>query len=345
MLIYAILLACALAAALLNEGRHRGWSLGLSLYFVALLVFLGFRYRIGPDWRAYEANYDTALSVPASELTDYREPGFFLLSKFCDWAGLGFQGLVFACAAVFLAGCFSFARKTSNPWMSVASVLPYLVYIIAGSGLRQSASIGIGLYVMANVGRLSLAAKLMAIGVAGSIHNSAVVLLIFVVVSLRTGLFLRGVMLAAVAGIVAYVAADSEAVETYREVYLVHNVVSEGAFFHVLLIAFPAALYLIYRKRIVAAIGDERNVHLASYMAVGTIPLLSLSSTGFDRLSLYLSFVQMWVYPALVEAQVAPRWFLLAGFTTITSATFLVYFIFGLLVSAYVPYANVLFLD
>lgn len=345
MLIYAILLACALAAAMYNEDRPRSWSLGLSIYFGALLVFLGFRYHVGPDWRAYEAIYDTALSVPASELTYYREPGFFLLNKVCDWAGLGFQGVVFVCATVFLAGCFSFSRKTANPWMSVASVLPYLVYVIAGSGLRQSAAIGIGFYLMANVARLSLATKLTAIGLAGSIHNSAAVLLIFVVASLPTGVFLRSVMLTAVSGLVIYVAADSEAVEKYSEVYLAQNVVSEGAFFHVLLIAFPAALYLIYRKRIVASVGDDRNVHLASYMALGTVPLLSLSSTGFDRLSLYLSFVQMWVYPALVAANVAPRALLRGGFVAITSATFLVYFIFGSHVSAYVPYANALFLE
>ena len=40
----------------------------------------------------------------------------------------------------------------------------------------------------------------------------------------------------------------------------------------------------------------------ASIIAVALLPLVLLSSTGASRLSLYFSFVQMWVFPAFVAA-------------------------------------------
>ena len=61
-------------------------------------------------------------------------------------------------------------------------------------------------------------------------------------------------------------------------------------------------------------------------------------------MSLDFSFVQMWVYPALVEAKVAPRMALIAGIFAVAIATFLVYFMFGTHASSYVPYRNVLFM-
>ena len=125
--------------------------------------------------------------------------------------------------------------------------------------------------------------------------------------------------------------------------YVDKNLISGGAFFHVLLIAFPSALYLWFRKKLAKAGLADTNMLLASILTLTAMPLLVVSSTGVDRLTLYFSFVQMWVYPALLSAGVASRSVIRLGLAVLVMAIFFVYFLFGTHVSAYLPYKNILF--
>jgi len=345
MLIYFIILLIAMAPTLLNVSRPKPTMPGFAAFFFVLLVFVGLRFHVGPDWDAYEGIYGMYSDYAAAELHEFSEPGFFLLNKACGSLGFGFQGVIFFCALMFLYGCFAFARTTFDPWMAIASVLPYLVYIIAASGIRQAAAIGIGFLIVARGTSMATVRRLLLVAVAMSFHNSAVILLLLVLLPLKVSALVRAVLIGGTAVVVAYNVGETEAVGKYSKVYLESNVVSDGAFFHVLLIAFPAAVYLYNRKKMLVSVTEDPNVRAASYMAIGAIPLLAVSSTGFDRLSLYLSFVQMWVYPALVQAKIGSRGMLITMISGITLATFFVYFRFGSHAFAYVPYRSILFID
>ena len=73
------------------------------------------------------------------------------------------------------------------------------------------------------------------------------------------------------------------------------------------------------------------------------MPLLAVSSTGVDRLTLYFSFIQMWIYPAIAKAFVAQRDELRLATGSLVLLIFFVYFLFGTHADAYVPYRNLLF--
>ena len=125
--------------------------------------------------------------------------------------------------------------------------------------------------------------------------------------------------------------------------YFEQNRISGGAFFHVLLVALPSALYLLFRKRLERTGVADVNVWLASLLTLGAMPLLAVSSTGVDRLTLYFSFVQMWVYPALLRAKVSDLNLLRLAVGVLVLAIFFVYFLFGSHAFAYLPYQNILF--
>ena len=110
-----------------------------------------------------------------------------------------------------------------------------------------------------------------------------------------------------------------------------------------LLIAFPSALYLVFRKRLAKASLVDTNVLLASMLTLTAMPLLAVSSTGVDRLTLYFSFVQMLVYPAILRAGVISRNILRVGVTVLVTAIFFVYFLYGSHAYTYLPYKNILF--
>jgi hypothetical protein len=341
-LIYFFVLLVPLVAGLLHPLHPQRNYPGLWVFFVVLLIFCGLRVEVGPDWWSYENLFDVGLSLDYEEVFESTEPSFYLLSKFFDWLGLGFAGVIFACSLIFLYGCFSYARKTANPWLAVAAVMPYLIFIISTSGIRQACAIGIGFYILANWDRFSTVRKILLVCLAASFHNSAAVLLLFLIYRMRSGWPLRACLAVGVALIITLGLNTTESFEKYQAVYVEQNLVSEGAFFHVLLIAFPAALYLYFRKQLAKIGASDPNVFLASALTLALMFLLPLSSTGIDRLTLYFSFVQMWTYPALLRSGIASRPMIKTGLVGIVLTIFLVYFIFGGHVSAYVPYKTIL---
>jgi hypothetical protein len=343
MLIYLIMLLIPLGMGLVHPVKPQKSYTGFWFFFLVLLFFCGFRFEVGADWRGYLYIYEGTFYSDFEEALEISEPGFFLVNKISDWLGLGFSGVVFTGSLIFLYGCFSYARKTSNPWLAVAVVMPYLVFIISLSGIRQACAIGLGFYLFAHWDRSSLWTKVAVIALAVSFHNSAGVLLLFVIVGMKSSALLRISLAAVVAGFVAYGFDKTDSFEKYKAVYVDANLISEGAFFHVLLIAFPSALYLVFRNKLEKAGVANTNVLLASLLTLGAMPLLAVSSTGVDRLTLYFSFVQMWAYPALLRARVADRTVIRLGVATLVMAIFFVYFLYGSHASAYVPYKNIFF--
>ena len=343
MLIYFLMLLIPLTMGLLQPLKPQMSYVGFWLYFLVLLVFCGFRFEVGADWTGYQNIYDGYLKRGFEEVLEISEPGFFLVNKVSDWLGFGYAGVIFISSLIFLYGCFSYLRKTSNPWLAVAAVMPYLIFIISLSGIRQACAIGISFYLFARWERSSLMEKVAVIALAVSFHNSAGVLLLFVIFGLKSNTFLRISLAIAVAVFLAYGLNQTDSFEKYKSVYVDENLISGGAFFHVLLIAFPSALYLLFRKTLAKAGLADTNVLLASILALTAMPLLAVSSTGVDRLTLYFSFVQMWVYPALLRAGVTSRSVIRLSLAVLIMAIFFVYFLYGTHAYTYLPYKNIFF--
>lgn len=343
MLIYFLILLIPLTMGLLQPVKPHKSYVGFWLYFLVLLVFCGFRFEVGADWGGYQYIYEAYFNRGFGDVLEISEPGFFLVNKVSDWLGFGYAGVIFIGSLIFLYGCFIYARKTSNPWLAVAAVMPYLIFIISLSGIRQACAIGIGFYLFAHWAKSSLVEKVAVVALAVSFHNSAGVLMLFVIFGIKNSVFLRISLAGAVAVFLAYGLDQTDSFEKYKSVYVDKNLISGGAFFHVLLIAFPSALYLWFRKKLAKAGLADTNMLLASILTLTAMPLLVVSSTGVDRLTLYFSFVQMWVYPALLSAGVASRSVIRLGLAVLVMAIFFVYFLFGTHVSAYLPYKNILF--
>jgi hypothetical protein len=343
MLIYFALLLVPFIAAMVHPPVPRGSYTGLWIYFVVLLVFCGLRIEVGPDWTGYLEIYDIATQLDYEDLLDKPEAVFFLLNRVSDEMGLGYSGVIFACSLIFLIGCFKYARCTSNPWLAMCVVTPYLIFIISMSGIRQASAIGISMLMLARWEQSSRFEKLACIALATSVHNSAAILLVFFILDFRSHLTARLALTLIVTGTILYFSRGAETVERYRTAYVEENLISGGAFFHILLTAFPAALYLIFRRNLAAAGMTNKNVLTACVLSLAAVPLLPISSTGVDRLALYFSFVQMWTYPALLRAGVVNINSGKAFIGAVVMAIFFVYFLFGTHADSYLPYRNLIF--
>ena len=112
------------------------------------------------------------------------------------------------------------------------------------------------------------------------------------------------------------------------------------------MIAFPAMLGFIYKKRIMDSIYNPGLLDFGLYASLAVFMINLFSSTVASRLTIYLYFVPMIVYPALVVST-ARGTKLLAMFGVIMFHFLLLgsWFMLGNVAFAYLPYQNILFND
>lgn len=341
MFVYLLFLLFPLAFAL-RAPRFRLRDKGFAAFCVLLVFFIGLRHEIGPDWLGYSYILERSQSLDWSAVWNQGEPLFFLLNKASDAFGWGQHGVNAVCAAIFMYGVFRYARTTVNAWLALAAVMPFLVFIIAMSGIRQGVAIGILFVAAASWPTSVVWKKVTLILLAMGFHTSALFMMIFVVWDTGRYQWVR----IAIGGVIGFIAlqymGDSGATEVYSKRYFEDNVQSGGALYHVMLCAIPGAIYLAFRRKWDAHGVANGLVSRASVLSIALLPMVFISSTGTSRVSLYLSFVQMWVFPAFVKAH-GNRW---PGATLVCGvyflAIFVVYFTQGTHVDAYLPYRNLL---
>ncbi len=343
MLIYFLFLIIPLILGLLHSAHNKNTTLYVWLYFIPLLLFCGLRDGVGPDWGGYAAIYESNSYADIKDILDYSEPSFFLLNKLSESLGFGLYGVIFFCAFVFLWGVFSYALTTSNPWLAISVVMPYFIFIIGLSGIRQATAIGFAFYMLANWNTSSIIAKVFFLVLATSFHNSAIVLCIYPILFYQGRLFLQILMATLFGLFLVYQAKNTSAYEMYHSRYIEQEVVSYGAFLHVTLSALPATLYLLNRGKVTRVMGNNLMIDLTSIMVIVALPLTFLSSTAVDRLTLYFSFIQMWIYPAIIQTFSSNRGLWKAIVSVIVIAIFFGYFLLGIHSFAYIPYNNILF--
>jgi EpsG family len=340
---YLFILGVAMVLAVITPMHHRRLG-GFWLFCFVMVLFVGLRYEVGTDWFGYEYIYQKYAHLGLGEVIYVSEPGFFLINKFADWAGWGLQGVMLICGAVFTFGVFQYAATTYSPWISISMVLPYLVFVIGMSGIRQAAAIGIGFFIFSRWNKMPVWVKALLIGLAISVHNSAAFFLLLAIMYTKGNRFVRLILGIAVAYFVLSHLQSTDAFDKYKAVYVEQKLSSTGAFLHILLNAVPAAVYLIWRGDVHKACGPSSPIILiGSMVAVGALFASAYSPTGVDRITLYLSYLQMWIYPALVKTWGGGRQSFRAGVLLVPVVVFIGFFVYGAQAESFLPYRNAFF--
>jgi hypothetical protein len=294
---YWVLLLTPGLLSLARLRRRPDGMVALAVVFVLFLVAVGLRDEVGMDWSNYLTIYNS-LTEWDSYSDVAREPGFFLINLFAYKTGLGFSFVNLAHAFVFLGGLFYFAaRRCPDPFLALAVATPYLVIVVGMSGIRQAAAIGVFMYLLTVWDRVGNPGRIFYLLLASAFHASAILLCSLILFDNKkhpVRLFIVGILVIA-AGI--YVVGPSR--DYYVSSYVENNLESAGAVYHSLLVVAPATLYVLFKRRFIAARLHDPLMYTMALASIAMFPLLAISSTGVDRFILYFTPVQMYVFSAL----------------------------------------------
>lgn len=275
-----------------NSGRL---SLPLKISVVILTLFIGLRYDVGADWSGYLLIFDYTEHWSLNRILEEQgDPGFYSLMWLSHELGYEIWALNLVCAIIFVIGLVAFSRRTSNPWLSIAIAFPYLIIVVAMSGVRQATAIGF--YFLAlnafSDRRLAIAALWMLL--ASQFHASAIVMLGVAALSFTQDRF-KSALVLVLTITVGYFALQSS-FEVYADRYA-KDIQSAGTIYRLIMNLLPALIFLKYRKHFNLQDHEEKFWRHISWLSILSFPLLFVipSSTALDRFSLYFIPLQCFV--------------------------------------------------
>jgi len=289
----------ASASIFAREDPRRDKPLGLLwVACVVITLMVGLRWQVGPDWFAYQNWWDLAGRRSLERLleTAGSDPGYYGLTWAFQRLGLPFWSLNLVVGGIFAYGLVQFARMQINPWLAVAIAVPYLVIVVAMSGVRQATAIGFVFLALLAYHRQNGWKFLLFIGLAASFHASAILVLPLAGLSFTRNRFQAAILIAVlVAG--AYYQLTSTFVR-YTDQYLSRVVIeSSGVLYRLAMGALPAAIFLAFRKRFSAPSHELILWRNMSVAAIGSVAVFFAvaSTTALDRLVLYFFPLQIYV--------------------------------------------------
>jgi EpsG family len=347
---YFLLLLLPSVFALFNTRRLS--LLAWYFTFVVYVVFVGLRFEVGPDWMQYGLIHTSLANYDFWDVAAQAEPLSYLLFWTSQNLGLDVYLSNVVAALLVLTGVFCFARRTANPWIALIVATPYFIIVMGMSGVRQAMAAGIMLFLFSRWERYRLHTRVLYILAAAMFHTSALVNNIFLVLKMNLALQYKIVLGIVVLLFTFYLSSEvpiySENIVRYQQRYLEGSFIEKsfGSIYHIAMIAVPATLGFFFRKRIVAHIHSVTLLRFGLYAALSIVMINFVSSTAASRLTVYLYFVPMMVYPALTTIYGKRSEM---GLTVIVIAFhFLIlatWFTLGNHAFAYIPYKNLLFND
>lgn len=276
------------------------------IFFAAAAVLttlmIGLRFEVGGDWGAYQKMYQDIffLALPAALQTT--DPGYAAVNWLAAQLDLGISFVNLACAALFMGGVARLAWRQPNPALAMLVAVPYLIIVVAMGYTRQAAAIGIICLAVADASERHLIRLVALIAIAALFHKTAVLILPIVLVPVfrRSALFgVVGILLFAVIFVFTLRSASDQLIASYVQ----GNYDSQGATVRVAMNVVAAALFLMLRNKM--GIPPFQNSFWTScaVLSIISVPALAVaaSSSGIDRISLYLIPLQLVTYSRIPQ--------------------------------------------
>jgi hypothetical protein len=282
------------------EGREqvdRSRGLGFQLYFMLLLLLVGWRHQVGGDWVHYLEPVELALNQSLSEtLALPGDLAYNALVWLSAQAGTGLYGVNILCAGVFSYGLMVFCQNSPRPWLSLAVAVPYLVIVVAMGYTRQGVAIGLVMLGLIALDKGSMTRFVAWVVVAALFHKTALILIPMALFAGRKNwIAIAGVLLTAA---LMFFFLLLEHVNHLIKGYITDQYASSGAAIRVAMNALPAVIFLVFRKRFELADAQRTFWTWMSLGGLAFIGLLAISpsSTAVDRVALYWIPLQLYVW-------------------------------------------------
>lgn len=296
---YWLILMLPLAGVTFTH-RTANQRLAWFLVLVLLGLFIGLRYEVGGDWGTYLRHFDGMRYLKFTDAVSLDDPAYYLINWIVADEGLSIVWVNLFCAAIVCCGVHAFCRNQPLPWLALTVAIPYLLIVVSMGYTRQAAALGLALIGLTALAKDKNRQFVFWVLLGALFHKSAVLLLpIAALAATRNRLWT--VLWVSVFVAIAVYSLLLESAENMWQNYVVddYSQASQGGAIRVCMNAVPAALLLLFRDKLFYNDKERRLWTWMAVLSLATLPMLSLSATGVDRVALYFIPLQMFVFSRL----------------------------------------------
>ena len=231
-----------------------------------------------------------------------RDPAFtFVILLSQQFGGIYFVNLI--SGTLFSLGLISFCNQLPRPWLALTVATPYLIIVVAMGYTRQAVAIGLCMWAISFLFRGKRLVFVSLVFAAAAFHKSAVIFIVFGFLLTRTR-NLAGIFLFIIISSTFYFLFLSDALGDLIKNYFIYNYESSGAFIRLFMNAVPGILFLILHRKFCLTEVQRIVWKSFSYAAITLLILYFLipSSTGLDRIGLYLLPLQVFFWSHFPDA-------------------------------------------
>lgn len=343
------MIAAALALAAVVNPKKVPNPIAWAMAFLVLVVFVGLRHKVGMDWNNYLRMTDVIAAGDLITSFNRAEPSFAALTWLSSRFGLGVYGVNLVTAVIFVSGLFRLCRQTESPWLGLLVAYPMLIMVVACSASRQTAAIGVLLWLIAEWKTASVKKRVLFILIASMFHYSAAFMLCFVALDLNLSRKVKFLVFMLMVGATVLLMESTGGGDYYITTYVTdqtEGTYSPGAIQHILLNAIPA-MFLLFGRRVREQMFPSAVLINLAMLAIVLLPIALFASLAAGRISLYLFPVSIFAFSALPATLHSPlargitRICLGVGFVGIA----IIWLNFANNSFAYIPYQNAIFLS
>lgn len=330
------------AWAVLVPGRLKPRQAWVPWAFVFMLfsLMMGLRHEVGGDWQTYLSHFLNTSSLSLAGVLQSPDPGYYMLNWLVARAGGSLYVVDLICATILMAGTIVFCRAQPHPWLALVAAVPYMLVVVGMGYTRQSVALGFALLALRALGQKRVRAFVLWIAIGATFHKSAVLLLPIAALAASRHRWLTAVLVG-LSTVLLYYLLLADSTEALWTNYVVAEYQSQGGAIRVLMNVVPAAILVVFRKRLVPDPAERKLWLWIAVFALACLPLVfGPSSTAVDRVALYLIPIQLFVFARIprLATTVQMRTPLVVGVVAYYAAVLFVWLNFATHAFAWVPY-------
>jgi hypothetical protein len=318
-----------------------------SFFIIYLILFIGFRYKVGGDWEAYlyhyeVLNYDDFLM----QLLAW-DPAYVAVEYISKFLGFGIWGVNIICALIFSIS-FLYFIKVFNLKLGYSFLIayPYLIMVVVNGYSRQGVAIGLVMVFFGLLYKNKFFKALIFLLLAALFHKTAIIAGILFLFYKKKKIFITYSLLFFISFIFYYIFQSSFV--NFIKYYFEQKMQSSGAIIRILINILAAMLLFFTAKRYKKYFDDYDFWKIFGYFSflMLFIAVYFKATTVADRLLLYFYPLQIVVFQRILflikDKNLKYIYFL---FLILLSFSILIFwFLFATHRFAWIPYNNYLFL-
>jgi len=273
---------------------------------VAICLMIGFRYKVGGDWKVYSYSFNLIKGwpLPIALRRSPDEIGYTLVNWLVGQVGAEIWLVNLVCAIPFVVGLASIARLQPNPWLALAAAAPLFIIVVGMGYTRQATAAGFMLIALAGLSRGRGFWWFLGWTLVGSLFHQSILVFIPIIPVFLFRISAFSVLLIAVALVIGYFVILPHALERYSIGYINQIYLAKGAIFRIVPNALTAAMLLAFRRQFAAPPVELKIWRGFAYLALAIFAAFFFipSTVILDRLSIYVLPLQFWVWSRLPTA-------------------------------------------